>query len=26
MYKGEIITGDKEFKTMESVIKIAWLF
>ena len=25
LHKGEIITGDKEFKTVESEIKIAWL-
>ncbi len=24
-HKGEIITGDKEFKTVENEIKIAWL-
>lgn len=25
LHKGEVITGDKEFKTVESEIKIAWL-
>ena len=25
LHKGEIITGNKEFKTVESEIKIAWL-
>jgi len=25
LHKGEIITGDKEFKTVENEIKIAWL-
>lgn len=25
LHKGEVITGDKEFKTAESEIKIAWL-
>ena len=25
LHKGEIITGDKEFKTVESEIKIAWI-
>jgi ribonuclease VapC len=26
LHKGEIITGDKEFKSVENEIKIAWLF
>lgn len=25
LHKGEVITGDKEFKTVENEIKIAWL-
>lgn len=25
LHKGEVITGDKEFKTVESEIKIVWL-
>lgn len=25
IHKGEVITGDKEFKTVESEIKISWL-
>ena len=25
LHKGEVITGDKEFKSVESEIKIAWL-
>jgi PIN domain nuclease of toxin-antitoxin system len=25
LYKGEVITGDKEFKTVENEVKIAWL-
>ncbi len=25
LHKGEVITGDKEFKTVEGEIKIAWL-
>ncbi|MFH0762487.1 MAG: type II toxin-antitoxin system VapC family toxin [Candidatus Omnitrophota bacterium] len=25
LHRGEVITGDKEFKTVESEIKIAWL-
>lgn len=25
LHKGEVITGDKEFKTVESEIKVAWL-
>ncbi|MFA5319716.1 MAG: type II toxin-antitoxin system VapC family toxin [Candidatus Omnitrophota bacterium] len=25
LHKGEVITGDKEFRTVESEVKIAWL-
>ncbi|MFA6072304.1 MAG: type II toxin-antitoxin system VapC family toxin [Janthinobacterium sp.] len=25
LHKGEVLTGDKEFKTLENEIKIAWL-
>ena len=25
LHKGEIVTGDKEFKTLESEVKIAWI-
>lgn len=26
LHKGEVITGDKEFKTVEHEVKIAWIF